>query len=128
MIKTVYEHIYTINIQFIEKYWIRMWRSGTLTNRKVHPMPITTYCPSSPCASYIYIHLLINHYYNHSENIKIIHTDEECRKGGKNTINTTYYKIILNFLYTTILHYCLQFLFLKRMLQMKMNSCIPRLI
>ena len=37
VLKTVYEHIYTMNIQLMKEYWNRTWRSGTLTKRKVLP-------------------------------------------------------------------------------------------
>ena len=37
MIKTVYEHIYTINIQLMKKYWNRTWRSGTLKEEESLP-------------------------------------------------------------------------------------------
>ena len=58
MIKTVYEHTYTINIQLMKKYWNRTWRSGTLTKRKVYPMPNTPIAPVLPVPPKFIIHSL----------------------------------------------------------------------
>ena len=68
MIKTVYEHIYTINIQLMKKYWNRTWRSGTLTKRKVYPMP-NPIAPVLPVPPKFIIHSLTQKslLYNQSE-------------------------------------------------------------
>ena len=58
MIKTVYEHIYTINIQLMKKYWNRTWRSGYLQREKFTRCLTLLIAPVLPVPPKFIIHSL----------------------------------------------------------------------
>ena len=96
-VQTVYEHIYTINIQYIKKWdtYVKKWdthgEKWDVMSQLAPPIHAITYSPSSPHAYQIHNPFTYS-IIKRVNNIYLIHIHEEGRKDTQRTVNVNYCK------------------------------------